>query len=69
LRPLSQSFDAAKFPNLLVGLQTFDDAAVWRLDDEHALCRLWTFSPPIVDDPYAFGAIAANAMSEVRDGR
>jgi selenide,water dikinase len=66
LRPLNQIFDYAKFPNLIVGLQTSDDAAVWRLDDEHAIVQTVDYFPPIVDDPYTFGAIAAaNAMSDV----
>ena len=66
MRPLTQSFNPLQFPNLLVGLQTFDDAAVWRLDDEHALVQTVDYFPPIVDDPYSFGAIAAaNAMSDV----
>ena len=66
MRPLSQTFDYSKFPNLLVGLQTSDDAAVWRLDAEHAMVQTVDYFPPIVDDPYTFGAIAAaNAMSDV----
>jgi selenide,water dikinase len=66
LRPLSQTFDYTKFPNLLVGLQTSDDAAVWRLDDQHAIVQTVDYFPPIVDAPYTFGSIAAaNAMSDV----
>lgn len=66
MRPLSEAFDHSQFPNLLVGLQTTDDAAVWRLDDEHAIIQTVDYFPPIVDDPYTFGAIAAaNAMSDV----
>ena len=53
-------------PNLLVGVNTGDDAAVYRLDDETALIQTVDFFPPIVDDPYAFGQIAvANALSDV----
>src|SRR5512133_2912006 len=53
-------------PNLLVGLKTGDDAAVYRLDDEHALVQTVDFFPPVVDDPYAYGAIAAaNSMSDI----
>ncbi|MEP7199247.1 MAG: selenide, water dikinase SelD, partial [Chloroflexota bacterium] len=53
-------------PNLIVGLQTSDDAAVWRLDDDHAIIQTVDFFPPIVDDPYTFGAVAAaNSMSDV----
>ncbi len=66
LRPLSQISDYAKYPDLIVGLQTLDDAAVWRLDDIHAIVQTVDYFPPIVDDPYTFGAIAAaNAMSDV----
>lgn len=66
LRPLSESFNPLQFPNLLVGLQTSDDAAVWRLNDTHAIVQTVDYFPPIVDVPYAFGAIAAaNAMSDV----
>ena len=66
MRPLSQAFDYRQFPDLLVGLQTTDDAAVWRIDDEHAVIQTVDFFQPIVDDPYTFGAIAAaNALSDV----
>jgi selenide,water dikinase len=51
---------------LLVGLQTADDAAVWRLDAERALVQTVDFFTPIVDDPYTYGAIAAaNSLSDV----
>src|SRR5687768_2227718 len=51
---------------LLVGLQTADDAAVWRLDAERAIVQTVDFFTPIVDDPYTYGAIAAaNALSDV----
>lgn len=66
MRPLSESFNPQLFPNLLVGLQTSDDAAVWRLDDTHAIVQTVDYFPPIVDNPYAYGQIAAaNAMSDV----
>jgi len=53
-------------PNLLVGLKTSDDAAVYQLDADHALVQTVDFFPPVVDDPYTYGAIAAaNAMSDV----
>lgn len=52
--------------NLLVGLEISDDAAVYQLDPMTALVQTVDFFPPIVDDPYAFGAIAAaNALSDV----
>ena len=57
---------ADSHPNLIVGLQTSDDAAVFRMSDEQAIVQTVDFFPPIVDDPYAYGAIAAtNAMSDV----
>ena len=53
-------------PSLLVGLKTGDDAAVYKLDDEHALVQTVDFFPPIVDDPYTYGGIAAaNSMSDI----
>ncbi len=59
-------FNAADFPNLLVGLDAPDDAAVYRIDDERAIIQTMDFFPPVVDDAYSFGAIAAaNAMSDV----
>lgn len=54
------------FPDLLVGTQTSDDAAVYRLNDEQALIATTDFFMPIVDDPRDFGRIAAaNALSDV----
>lgn len=53
-------------PNLLVGLDTSDDAAVYRLNDELATIQTVDFFTPMVDDPYLFGQIAAaNALSDV----
>jgi selenide,water dikinase len=53
-------------PDLLVGTETFDDAGVFRLTDEIALVQTTDFFPPLVDDPYDFGRIAAaNALSDV----
>jgi selenide,water dikinase len=53
-------------PNLLIGLDIQDDAAVYRIADDMALVQTVDFFPPIVDDPYTFGAIAAaNALSDV----
>ncbi len=57
---------AASFSNLLVGTETSDDAAVWRLNDEQALVATTDFFMPVVDDPFEFGRIAAtNALSDV----
>ena len=53
-------------PELLVGIETADDAAVYRLNDEQALVATTDFFMPIVDDPFDFGRIAAtNALSDV----
>ncbi|MFC4103666.1 selenide, water dikinase SelD [Paenibacillus xanthanilyticus] len=53
-------------PDLLVGLDTSDDAGVYRLNDELALVQTVDFFTPIVDDPYSFGQIAAaNAISDI----
>ena len=53
-------------PELMVGIETADDAAVYRLNDEQALVATTDFFMPIVDDPYDFGRIAAtNAISDV----
>lgn len=53
-------------PNVLVGFETSDDAAVYKIDDERAIVQTVDFIPPVVDDPYEFGAIAAaNALSDV----
>ncbi len=53
-------------PDLLVGTETLDDAGVFRLRDDYALVQTTDFFPPVVDDPYAFGRIAAaNALSDV----
>jgi selenide,water dikinase len=62
LAPLARHTD----PRLLVGPDTFDDAAVFRLRDDLALVQTVDFFAPIVDDPYDFGRIAAaNALSDV----
>jgi selenide, water dikinase len=66
VRPLADIFPAADFPQLLVGLATPDDAAVYRLTDDLAIVSTADFFPPVVDDPYTFGAIAAaNALSDI----
>jgi len=59
-------FLSEAFPELLVGLGSVDDAAVYRLNDEQALVQTTDFFTPIVDTPYEYGAIAAaNAMSDI----
>lgn len=56
----------AASPDVIVGLETPDDAAVYRVDGGQALVATVDFFTPIVDDPYAFGQIAAaNALSDV----
>jgi selenide, water dikinase len=63
---LDNLFPAEHHPNLLVGLGSPDDAAVYRLNDEQALIQTVDFFTPIVDTPYEYGAIAAaNALSDV----
>lgn len=53
-------------PDLLVGLSTADDAGVFRINDRQALVQTVDFFPPIVDDPFDFGRIAAaNALSDI----
>jgi selenide,water dikinase len=53
-------------PNLLVGLDTSDDAGVYKLNDDLAIVQTVDFFTPIVDDPYSFGQIAAaNAISDI----
>jgi selenide,water dikinase len=53
-------------PQLMVGIETADDAAVWKLNDHQALIATTDFFMPIVDDPFDFGRIAAtNAISDV----
>ena len=55
-----------KDPNLLVGYDSRDDAAVYRVTEDLALVQTVDFFPPMVDDPYTFGQIAAaNALSDV----
>lgn len=59
-------FKPADYPELLVGLDSPDDAAVWRLDDARALVITTDFFTPVVDDAYDYGAIAAaNSLSDV----
>src|SRR5689334_16730679 len=53
-------------PNLLVGTETCDDAGVYRITEGLALVQTVDFFPPLVDDPFQFGQIAAaNALSDV----
>ena len=55
-----------KDPNLLVGYDSRDDAAVYQVTEDLALVQTVDFFPPMVDDPYIFGQVAAaNALSDV----
>jgi selenide,water dikinase len=66
LRPLQNVYNAADYPDLLVGLEVSDDAAVYRINDSTAVILTTDFFTPVVDDPYDYGAAAAaNAMSDV----
>ena len=66
LRPLQSLFPADRYPHLLVGLAVSDDAAVYKVNSEVAIVQTLDFFPPVVDDPYDYGAIAAaNALSDV----
>ncbi|MBL8044994.1 MAG: selenide, water dikinase SelD [Anaerolineales bacterium] len=66
LRPLAEAFPPQAYPQLLVGLGAPDDAAVYQLNSEQAIIATADFFPPVVDDAYDFGAIAAaNALSDV----
>ena len=66
LRPISDIFHPIDYPALLIGLNEPDDAAVYQLNPDQAVISTVDFFPPIVADPYLFGAIAAaNALSDV----
>ena len=59
-------FSAGQYPELLVGLEVSDDAAVYKINDEVAVIQTLDFFTPVVDDAYDYGAIAAaNAMSDI----
>ena len=56
----------AKHPDLLVGSEHFDDAGVFRISESLAIVQTLDFFPPLIDDPYAFGRIAAaNSLSDI----
>ncbi len=63
---LGEAQQKLPFPDLLVGTESSDDAAVYRLNDRQAIIATTDFFMPIVDDPFDFGRIAAtNALSDV----
>ena len=62
LNNLPKTYD----PNLLIGFDGSDDAAVYKLTDDLAIVQTLDFFPPMVEDPYIFGQIAAaNALSDI----
>ena len=66
LAQLLEGIQIRQDPNLLVGFDKSDDASVYKISDELALVQTVDFFPPIADDPYLFGQIAAtNALSDV----
>lgn len=66
LSQILQGIPTVKDENLLVGYDTSDDAAVYRVSDDLAIVQTLDFFPPIVDDPFMFGQIAAaNAISDI----
>ena len=63
---MQEVFNAADYPDLLVGMDSPDDAAVWKMDDSRGLVLTTDFFTPVVDDPYDYGRIAvANSLSDV----
>lgn len=66
LSQLLEDLKVHRDPNLLVGFDKSDDASVYKVSDDLALVQTVDFFPPIADDPYLFGQIAAtNALSDV----
>src|SRR5215204_6560996 len=66
LRHLPVSNRKQRDPRLLVGAETFDDAGVYQVTESLALVQTVDFFPPVVDDPFVYGQIAAaNALSDV----
>ena len=66
LAQLLEGIQVHQDPNLLVGFDRSDDASVYKISDTLALVQTVDFFPPIADDPYLFGQIAAaNALSDV----
>lgn len=66
LRRVLEKLPKAQNPDLLVGFDSSDDGAVYRLNDRQAIVSTLDFFPPMVEDPYLFGQIAAaNALSDI----
>ena len=63
---MQEMFKPADYPDLLVGLESPDDAAVWKLDEQRSLVLTTDFFTPVVDDPRDYGRIAAaNSLSDI----
>ncbi len=66
LAGILESLPKFEDPSLLVGIETSDDGAIYKINDEVAMIQTLDFFPPMVDDPYAFGQVAAaNALSDI----
>ncbi len=66
LEKVLKDFPVPVDPNVLISIESSDDAAVYRINETTAIIQTVDFFTPIVDDPYAFGAIAAaNALSDI----
>ena len=66
LRPLQTTFSDFEDSDLIVGLDESDDAAIYAVSDDLAVIQTIDFFPPVVDDPFLYGAIsAANALSDI----
>ncbi len=66
LQQILTNLPLATSPDLLTGMEHFEDAAVYRISDEVAIIQTIDFFPPVVDDPFLYGMIAAaNALSDV----
>ncbi len=66
MQPLASTFNAHDYPDLIVGIDSPDDAAVWRIDETRSIVVTTDFFTPVVDEPYDYGAIAAaNSFSDI----
>lgn len=66
MRPLGSIFNPQDYPDLLVGIDPPDDAAVWKIDETRSIVITTDFFTPVVDEPYDYGAIsAANSLSDI----
>lgn len=66
INPFGNVFNQSDYPDLLIGLEKADDAAVMKLSEDQALVFTTDFFPPPVDDPYDYGAVAAaNSISDI----